>query len=199
MSPETEPPGCRHRSGPGDGAATGRGPLRAGPSPATAPPGREGPGDGGDGESWSAGARRQSCPRSWPGDGAFTGRGPRRAGRSPATAPQGWEGPGDERRRRRVGSSPETEPPLVLARRRSLECVGVIGGMGQKGQRFVMLGTCGKDMHLTKWCNLQSSAYTRTFVLQKVFTMLLFLTSDLSRPCQFSMTLFESEPSRYTS
>ena len=82
--------------------------------------------------------------------------------------------------------------------------MGVIGGMGAKGAKIrdagkLCVGTCGNDIHLTKWCNLQSSAYARTSVLQKVFTMLLFLTSDLSRPCQFSMTLFESEPSRYTS
>ena len=41
------------------------------------------------------------------------------------------------------------------------------------------------------WCNLQSSTYTRTSVLQKFFLTLSFLTSDSSRPCQFCMTLFD--------
>ena len=48
------------------------------------------------------------------------------------------------RRRRRVGICPETEPPLVRARRRSLECVGVIGGMGAKGAKIRDAGNMWK-------------------------------------------------------
>ena len=71
-------------------------------------------------------------------------------------------------------------------------------GMGGKGAKIRDAGNMWKRNSPTKWFNLKSSAYTRTSVesvLQKVFAMILFLTSDLSHPCQFKwqfcMTLFD--------